>query len=108
LFCIQGADGLCKRPDWKVGTENNNEKIKRTKEEDKEVVRVVEKIKKVGIKASIGDKWEIDGELVLKEGKVYVLRDEVSRLEVEDNRIGDKELLVAGSDKRCREICGGL
>jgi len=46
--------------------------------------------------------------LVLKERKVYVLRDEVLRLEVEDNRIGDKELLVAGSDKRCREICGRL
>ena len=62
----------------------------------------------MGIKASRGDQWEINGELVLKEGKVYVLRDEVSRLEVEDNRIGDKELLVAGSNKRCRELCGGL
>ena len=85
MFCIQGADGLCKRPDWKVGTENNNEKIKRTKGKDKEVVRVVEKIKKVGIEASRGDKWEMDGELVLKEGKVYVLRDEVSRSRRQQN-----------------------
>ena len=27
---------------------------------------------------------------------------------VEDNRVSSKELLVAGSKKRCRKICKGL
>jgi len=27
---------------------------------------------------------------------------------VEDDGVGDKELLVAKSDKRCRKICGGI
>ena len=68
---------LSRRPDWKVGIENNNEKkklikkewtyrlvkvvverleveiiekIKKTKGKNEEIVRVVEKIKKTGIK----------------------------------------------------------
>jgi len=27
---------------------------------------------------------------------------------MEDDRVSDKELLVARSDKRCREICRGM
>jgi len=27
---------------------------------------------------------------------------------VKDNEVGDEELLVAGSDKRCRKICGEI
>jgi len=44
------------------------EKIKKAKEKDKEVVRGVEKMKKAGIKTLRG---EMDGEVVLKEGKIY-------------------------------------
>ena len=29
-----------------------------------------------------GDKWQIEGDLVLKEGKIYVLKDEVLRMEI--------------------------
>jgi len=74
---IGKADGLSRRPDWKVGTENDNnnqtlikkqwicslaeviiegpkvkiiEKIKKAKSKDKEVVRVVEEMKKTGVK----------------------------------------------------------
>ena len=39
-------------------------------------------MKKVRVKALREDKWEIEGELVLKEKKVYVLKDEELRLEV--------------------------
>jgi len=71
------ADSLSRRSDWKVGVENNNEdqklikeewirgmmkvvverpetmlveKIKRARGKNKEVMRVVEKMKKVGVK----------------------------------------------------------
>ena len=79
---IGKADGLSRRPDWKVGTENDNnnqtlikkqwicslaeviiegpkvkiiEKIKKAKSKDKEVVRVVEEMKKTGVKVLRGD-----------------------------------------------------
>jgi len=58
------------------------EKIKRAREKDKEVVIVVEEIKKVEVKNLKDKKWEIERELVLKEGKVYMLKDEELRIEV--------------------------
>jgi len=44
------------------------------------VVRVVEEIKKIGVKVLRGEEWQIEGGLVLKEGKVYVLKDEELRV----------------------------
>jgi len=52
----------------------------RSKDED--VVRVVEKIKKVGVKKLWGNKWQIERDLVLKKRKVYVPKDEKLRVEV--------------------------
>ena len=103
---MEKIDRLSRRPYQKVRVENNNEnrkeewihslvevvveelevdileKIKKTREKDKKVVKVVEKIKKVGIKTLRGDEWEIDSEIVLREGKVYVPKNEALRLEV--------------------------
>ena len=103
------ADGLSRRLDWKVGVERDNEdqvfikdnwirsiqevviegpeveileKIKKARDKDKEVVRIVEEMKKVGVKAIQGEEWKIEGELVLKEGKVYVPKDEELRTEI--------------------------
>ena len=97
------ADRLSRKPDWKVGVEKDNEnqvfikdnwihnlqkvviegpkvdileKIKKVRSKNKEVVRVVEEMKKVRVKVIKGDEWQIEGDLVLKEGKVYVLKDE--------------------------------
>ena len=42
------------------------------KEKDEEVVKVVEKMKKVDIKILREDKWQIEGELVLKKRKVCI------------------------------------
>ena len=42
------------------------EKIKRAREKDEEVKRVVEEMKKVGVKNLRGDEWKIEGDLVLK------------------------------------------
>jgi len=58
------------------------EKIKRTKSKDKEVVRIVEEMRKAGVKAIQGEEWKIEGGLVLKEGKVYVPKDEELRAEI--------------------------
>jgi len=103
------VDGLSRRPDWKVDTDKDNknqiiikdnwlhkleeviiegpevdiiEKIKKARGKDEEVVRIVEKMKKVGVKLIQGEEWKIEGELVLKEGKVYVLKDEELRAEI--------------------------
>ena len=103
------ADRLSRKPDWKVGVEKDNdnqvfikdnwihnlqkvviegpevdilEKIKKVRSKDKEVVRVVEEMKKVGVKVIKGDEWQIKGDLVLKEGKVYVLKDKELKAEI--------------------------
>ena len=52
----------------------------RSKDED--VVRVVEEMKKTKVKELRGDEWKIEEKLVLKEGKVYVPKDEELRIEV--------------------------
>jgi len=50
------------------------EKIRIARSKDEEIVRVVEKMKKAGVKEIREEKWQIEGKLVLKEGKVYVLK----------------------------------
>ena len=79
---IEKVDKLSRRPDWKIGIENDNnnqtlikeqciyslakvvikelevkilEKIKITNKKDKKVVGVVEEMKKVGVKVLQGD-----------------------------------------------------
>ena len=99
---MRKADRLSRRPDWKIGVDRDNknqvfikdnwicslqevviegleveilEKIKKARSKDEEVVRIVVEIKKVGVKV-------IQGELVLKKGKVYVPKDEKLRTEI--------------------------
>jgi len=103
------ADGLSRRADWKVDTDKDNEnqvlikdnwirnmyevvvegpeieiveKIKKARSKDKDVVRVVEEMKKAGVKELRGNEWKIKGDIVLKEGKVYVPKNEKLRMEV--------------------------
>jgi len=58
------------------------EKIKRARSKDEDVVRVVEEMKKAGVRELRGDEWKLEEDLVLKERKVYVLKDEELRAEV--------------------------
>ena len=58
------------------------EKIKKARDKDKKIVRVVEEIKKVGVKVLRGEEWQLEGDLVLKEGKMYVLKNEELRVEI--------------------------
>ena len=106
---IGKADGLSRRTDWKIGVDKDNEnqilikdnwirsmyevvvegpevdlveKIKRARSKNEDVIRVVEEMKKAGIKELKGNEWKIEGNLVLKEGKMYVPKEEELRVEV--------------------------
>jgi len=57
-------------------------KIKEAKDKDEEVIKVVEEMKKAGVKTLRDEEWEIEEGLVLKEGRVYVLKDEKLRVEI--------------------------
>ena len=58
------------------------EEIKKTRDKNKKVVRVVEKMKKAGIKIVRGEEWQLEGDLVLKKGNVYVPKDKELRVEI--------------------------
>ena len=47
-----------------------------------EVIRIVEEIKKVEVKVLRGDEWQIENNLVLKERKVYVSKNEELRVQI--------------------------
>ena len=106
---MRKADGLSRRSDWKVGVDKDNEnqvfikdhwvrslgevviegskveiveKIKKARGKDEEVVRIVEEMKKANVKELRGEEWRIERDLVIKEGKIYVLRDMELRMEV--------------------------
>ena len=96
---IGKVDRLSRRLDWKVEIEKDNEnkklikeeqiqglievaverlevdmikKIKKAREKNNKVVRVVEKMKKAEVKVLRDEEWQVDN-LVLKERKIYVL-----------------------------------
>jgi len=58
------------------------EKIKKARSKDEDVIRVVEEMKKTEVRELRGNEWKIEGDLVLKEGKMYVPKDEELRVEV--------------------------
>jgi len=58
------------------------EKIKKSEARDNKVIKTVEEMKKVEVKVLINKEWQIENNLVLKEEKVYVLRDEKLREEI--------------------------
>jgi len=103
------ADGLSRRLDLEVGVDRDNEnqvfikdnwicklqevviegsevdiieKIKKARSKNEDVVRVVEEMKKAGVNESQGNEWKIEEYLVLKEGKVYVPKEEELRVEI--------------------------
>jgi len=106
---MEKADGLSRRADWKVGVDRDNEnlvfikdnwicslqevviegpevdiieKIKKARSKNEDIVRIVEEIKKVGVKELQGNEWKIEEDLVLKERKVYVPKKEELRVEI--------------------------
>ena len=107
---MEKADSLSRKVDWAERVERDNEnqvilkekwlkvrvmeqlieepeeeivrKIKKAKDRDEEVIKVVEEMKKVGIKMLTNKEWQIEKGLVLKEKKVYVLKNEKLRVEI--------------------------
>jgi len=101
---------LSRRVDWAEGVEKDNEnqvmlkkewlevrameqmiegleegiikKIKEARDKDKKVIKIVEEMKKAGVKMLREEKWQIEEGLVLKEGRVYVPKDEKLRVEI--------------------------
>ena len=100
---MRKADGLSRRSDWEKGGEGDNkkrtllkpkwvksmqagevivegvdilEKIRKPEARDEEVVKAVEEIKKTGVKMLRDKEWREEDGLMLKEGKVYVPKDE--------------------------------
>ena len=106
---MEKANGLSRRLDQKVEVGKNNknqvvvkdnwlyrleeviiegpeveiiEKIKKTRGKDKEIVRIVEEMKKVEVKLIQEEEQKIEGELVLREEKVYVSKNKELRAEI--------------------------
>jgi len=148
------VDGLSRRLDWQEGVEKDNEnqklvkpewirrvetiieeenlkeRIKRVQEGDKKVVKVVEELKKAGVKTLKDKEWKIEDRIVMKEGRIYVPEggpqegnntitprhpsrrawypSRRAQREIEDGRVDCQELLVARSNKRGRKIHGQM
>ena len=58
------------------------EKIKKSEVKNDEMVKVVEEMKKARVKVLRNNEWQIEDDFMLKEGKVYVLRNKSLRLEI--------------------------
>ena len=104
------ADSLSRRVDWAERVEKDNEnqvmvkkewlevrvmerliegpeeeiikRIKEVRDKDEEVIKVVEEMKRAGVKTIREEEWQIEKGLVLKEGRVYVLKDKKLRVEI--------------------------
>ena len=103
------ANRLSRRPDWKIDIDRDNEnqvfikdnwicslqevvierpkvemleKIKKARSKDEDIVRVVEEMKRAKVKELRENEWKIEEELVLKERKVYMPKDEKLRTEI--------------------------
>ena len=77
------------------------EKIKKARSKDEDVVRVVEEMKKAGVKELRGNEWKMEDDLVLKEGKVYVPKDEELRVEIIQLH---HDVLAAGHEGRWKMV----
>ena len=57
-------------------------RIRKSKAVDDEIVKVVEEMKKANVKVLRNEEWREEDGLMLKDGKVYVPKDEELRVEV--------------------------
>ena len=72
-------------------------KIKEARGKDKKVIKAVEEIKKAGVKTLRDKEWQIEEGLVLKEGRIYVLKNEKLRIEIIQLH---HDILIAGHEKQ--------
>ena len=98
---MEKVDGLSRRPDWQEGVERDNKdqklvkpewirgveimveegnlknKIRKAQEEDEKVVKVVEELKKAGIKTLRDEEWEIEDGIIIKKERIYMPEEEL-------------------------------
>ena len=55
---------------------------RKSETKNNKVVKAVEKMKKAEVKVLRNNEWQIENELVLKEEKIYILKDKRLRLEI--------------------------
>ena len=66
------------KPEWIKGAEtiieegNLKERIKKVQKGDEKVVKMVEKLKRAGIKTLKDEEWEIEDGIVIMEGRIYI------------------------------------
>ena len=65
-----------------LGRNNILDRIRKSKAVDDKIVKVVEEMKKANIKVLRDEEWREEDRLMLKDGKVYVLKDKELRAEV--------------------------
>ena len=104
-------DSLSKRPNWEIEVEKDNknetlvkpewlkvrktevveiivdkvdllEKVRKSKVKDDKIVKAVEEMKQAGVKMLRDEEWKDIDDIIYKEGKVYVLRDDKLRAEI--------------------------
>ena len=104
-------DSLSKRIDWKVGVERNNEnetlvkpkqlevrrtetveiiieevdlleKVKQSKVKDEKVIKAIKEIKQAGVKMLRDEEWREINDIIYKERKVYVPKNDRLRAEI--------------------------
>jgi len=98
---MEKVDGLSRRLDWQEGVERDNkdqklvkpewirgveimveegnlkDKIRKAQEEDEKVVKVVEELKKAGIKTLRDEEWEIEDGIIIKKERIYMPEEEL-------------------------------
>jgi len=62
-----------------VKEEDLRKRIKKAQEGDERIVKAVEELKKVGIKALKNEEWEVEDGIILKEGRIYVPEGDLRR-----------------------------
>jgi len=73
------------KPEWVREAEtiveegNLRERIKKAQKGDEKVVKVVEELKKAGVKTLKDEEWEIEDGVVLKEERIYVPEEKLRR-----------------------------
>jgi len=105
------ADSLSKRPDWEIRVKKDNEdkmlvkpewlevrkteaveiivdgvdlleEVRKSKVKNDKVVKVVEEMKRAGVKMLRDEEWREVDSIMYKEGKVYMPKDEKLRAEI--------------------------
>ena len=72
LEWIRGVEMIMEEKDLR-------ERIKKVQEGDEKIVKAVEELKRIGIKALKNEEWEVEDGIVLKEERIYIPEGDLRR-----------------------------